>query len=97
MMGTHRVCTACDRRYESFGGLVGDTEWCLDCMKSPHLAGRVTSLARQVGDIRLSRRDEFAKAAMQGMLADGEPYHADIPKYAIKLADAMIAALDWEE
>jgi len=42
----------------------------------------------------LSRRDEFAKAAMQGMLACPEvSVTENIPKYAIQCADALLTAL----
>lgn len=44
----------------------------------------------------LTKREEFAKAAMQGILANPE-YRGDVVDYAICKADEMLAELEKEE
>lgn len=45
---------------------------------------------------KLSRRDDFAKAALQGLLSDGATSgsYERFAKSALKFADALIAELD---
>jgi len=42
----------------------------------------------------LSRRDHFAMAAMQGLLATNEETYRWVPGIAVRLADALIEELD---
>lgn len=46
------------------------------------------------GQKGLTKREEFAKAAMVGMHAGGRIYSDQIPELAVKEADALIEALN---
>ncbi len=45
----------------------------------------------------MTKREAFAKAAMQGMHAGGRIYSDQIPELAVKEADRLIAALNKTE
>lgn len=42
----------------------------------------------------LTKREYFAAAAMQGLLAGDEHYIPTVAEYAVKFADAVLAELD---